>query len=102
MKPEMKKEVLDYIAKEISNMTSDVKPEEVSKQVEYLVKNANEDLEKNGSWAGAIAGWSLNGVDTFNGSVDVIQSITPADIQDYMKKLIGQGNYRVVTLDPEQ
>ncbi len=102
MKPEMKKEVLEYIASEMRNMTTNVKPEEVSKQVEYLVKNVNANREKNGSWLGAMTSYQLNPVDTFNGAAEVIQSITPDDIQNFMKQLLEQNNYRIVTLDPAE
>lgn len=102
MKPEMKKEVLDYIAQEIQNMTTDVKSDEVAKQVEFIVKNLNANRDKNGTWLNAIASYLLRPVDTFNGAVEAAQSITPADIQNFMKQLIKQENYRVVTLDPAE
>ncbi|MCM1297911.1 MAG: insulinase family protein, partial [Muribaculaceae bacterium] len=102
MKPEMKQQVLEYIKQEMNNMTSDIKPEEVSKQVEFMVKNLNANRENNGTWLSSISSYVLKPVDTLNGAVEVLQAITPADIQNYMKELLKQNNYRVVTLDPEK
>ncbi len=101
MKPEMKQEVLDFIAAEIERMQGNVTQEELNKVVEYMVKSANEGKEKNSSWLGAISGWTENGVDTFNDNVATLQSITVKDVEQFLADLMAQGNYIVVTLDPE-
>lgn len=100
MKPELRKEVLDIIAKEFKNMESDVTAEELAKVVEFSVKNVNEGLTQNSSWLNAMAGEALNGVDTFHGAEEMYKAMTIADIQDFMKQLNAQGNYRVILLEP--
>ncbi len=102
MKPEMKAEVLDFIAKEFKAMESNVTAEELAKVVEFMVKNAKEEVELNRPWLNAISATLINNVDTFNGSVDVLNSITVQDVQDYMKALNASGNYRVVVMDPAE
>lgn len=102
MKPEMKREVLDFIAKEFKAMESNVTPEEVAKVAEFSLKTHAENLEQNGPWLNAMGGEAINGVDTFNGYDAIVKSITPADVQAFMKALNKQGKYRVVTLDPAQ
>ena len=67
-----------------------------------MIKSAIEAKEKNGSWLSGLVGVQLNGVDTFNGSVETIKSITVADVEKFMKDFNKQGNYRVVILDPAQ
>lgn len=101
MKPEMKQEVLDFIEAEFGRMQSNVTAEELNKVIEFMVKSAVEGKEKNDSWISAISGTTINGVDTFNGNVETLQSITVDDIQNFVKNLLEQGNYRVVVLDPE-
>ena len=101
MKPEMKQEVLDFIAKEFERMQTTVKEEEVQKQIEYLVKTNTANKERNGSWMGAMTGYSLNGVDTFSDNIETAKSITVADVENFMKRLAKEGNYRVVILNPE-
>ena len=51
--------------------------------------------------AQGMAGEALNGVDTFHGAEEMYKAMKPADIQDFMKSLNNQGNYRVIYLDPE-
>ena len=99
MKPEMKQEVLDIIAKEFKNMESNVTAEELAKVVEFEVKDATENKEKNDAWMNAMAAAAINGVDTFNGNVELFKSLTPKDVMDFMKK-INAGTYRVIILDP--
>ena len=43
---------------------------------------------------------TLNGVDTFNGAPEIINSITVADVQNFVKGLLDQNNYRVIVVDP--
>ncbi len=100
MKPEMQQQVLDYIAQEFKNMESNVTPEEIAKVVEFSVKSIEEARELNSGWLNGMAGEAQNGVDTFNGAADTYKAITPADVQDFMKSVNAQGNYRVVLLEP--
>lgn len=102
MRPEMQDQVLEVIAKEFANMESNVKTEELNKVVEYMVKDATENLEKNNSWINGMSGAAINGVDTFNGKVDLLKTLTVADVQNYVKELNAQGNYRVILLNPEE
>lgn len=101
MKPEMKQEVLDFIAAEIDRMKGNVTQEEINTVIEFMVKSANEAKEKNGSWLNAISGWTVNGIDTFNGNVETLKSITIDDVQKFLTDLMAQGNYAIVVQDPE-
>lgn len=101
MKPELKDKVLGMIEGEFNDMTQNITLEEFNKVIEFMVKSQTEALEKNGSWVSAIASTQLNGVDTFTKAVEDLQSITPEDVKDFMARLLKQGNYRVVILDPE-
>lgn len=102
MKPEMKQEVLDFIAKEFKNMESNVTEEELAKVVEFSLKSVQESKEQNNAWLNGMAGEALNGVDTFNGAEEVYKNMKPADVQKFMKELNKQGNYRVIYLEPEE
>ncbi|MCM1448827.1 MAG: insulinase family protein [Clostridiales bacterium] len=99
MKPEMKQQVLDFIANEFKLMESNVTTEEVAKAVEFMVKEVKENQELNSPWLSAIANSMINNVDTFNGSIEVLNSITVEDIQNFMKSLNASGNYRVVIME---
>lgn len=100
MKPELKDETLAVIKGIITDMNSNVSQEELDKVKEFMVKNFTEGKEKNGPWLNAIAGWSQDGKDTFNDNLKVLETITVDDVKAFMTNLNGQGNYRVVVLDP--
>lgn len=101
MKPELKDKVLGMIEGEFNDMTQNISSEELNKVKEFMIKSQTEAFEKNGSWTSAITQTQLNGIDAFNGSVEMLESITEEDVKDLMKRLLEQGNYRVVILDPE-
>ena len=65
------------------------------------MKTYTENREKNSPWLRGIIDEVTSGVDTFNGNIESMNSITPQDVMDFMKKLNSQENYRVVVLDPE-
>ncbi|MDE6628020.1 MAG: insulinase family protein, partial [Muribaculaceae bacterium] len=101
MKPEMRQEVLDFIAKEFKKMETDVTEAELAKVVEFSIKNAIEAQELNSAWLNGMAGEALNGVDTFHGAEEMYKAMKTSDICDFMKQLNAQGNYRVIYLEPE-
>jgi zinc protease len=84
MKPELKEKVLGMIKNEFVDMESNINEEEFNKVKEFMIKSAIEAKEKNGSWLSGLVGVQLNGVDTFNGSVETIKSITVADVEKYL------------------
>lgn len=102
MKPELKEEVFKAIRGQFEDMTQNVSDEEFAKVIEYMVKSYTEAKEKNGPWLNAIAGWCSDGIDTFNGNIKSIQSITTADICNFMKTMLEQKNYRTIVLDPAE
>ena len=102
MKPEMKDEVLAEIKTLIEGMATNVTAEELNPIKEFLVKNLEEGKDKNGTWLGHMTGTQLNGVDIFNGGVDVVNSITVNDVMNFCKEFLAQGNCRTFLLDPEE
>ncbi len=102
MKPEKKDKVLEIVAGQFDDMTSNINAEELAKVKEYMVKEATRALTENDAWMRAMCGYAMLPVDTFNGSVDLLNSITAADVQDFMKELMRQNNYRVFIMDPAE
>ena len=100
MKPEMKDTVLSFIKGQFKDMETGVTSDELKPIKEYMAKVYTEGREKNPSWASAILGNLINNVDTFNGNVEVLDSITVDDVKAFMKELNSQNNYRVIILDP--
>ncbi|MDE5744581.1 MAG: insulinase family protein, partial [Paramuribaculum sp.] len=102
MKPELKEDVFKAIRSQFEDMTQNVSDEEFAKVIEYMVKSYTEAKEKNGPWLNAITGWCSDGIDTFNGNIESINSIKPADIKAFMSDMLKQKNYRTIVLDPAE
>lgn len=102
MNPEQKDAVLAAIAKEFEDMAENISEEELGKVREFMVKSYIERAEQNDAWAGYISNWTLTGSNNFSKAVEEINAITPADVQNFVKSMNGQDNYRVVILDPEK
>ncbi len=101
MKPEMKDEALAEIKNIIWSMPTTVTAEEVAPAVEFMQKDIKEKLEKNEEWAESMTATSINGVQTFLNTADVLPGITAEKVQKFMQDIINQGNYRVIVVDPE-
>lgn len=101
MKPEAKNEVLAEISNMVNSMSTNISEDELKPVIEFMVKQAAENLEKNNAWTGAICGATLNGVDTFNGASEVYNAITVNDVQAFMEQVLTQNNYRVMVLEPD-
>lgn len=99
-KPEVKDEVLAVVREKFQSMADGVTDDELNPIKEFMLKEAQENLEKNDAWAGAITGSLINGVDTFNGIDKVISGVTTEKVAAFMKQLIDQNNCRIVILDP--
>lgn len=101
MKPEVRDEVLTVIRQMFEEMQSNVREDEIKPVVEFMLKEYKEGLERNRTWLGAMTATSVNGVNTFFDTEKTLASITPEKVQNFMKALIAQGNYRTVVLNPE-
>lgn len=102
MKPEMKEETLAEIEKIITAVGNEISKEEFDKIVEYMTKSLTENKEKNNPWLSGIVTWVRSGEDTFNNDLEVLRALSVKDVENFVKDLLKQGNYRVVILDPEQ
>ena len=83
-------------------LATDIKPEELARVQEYMVKNFTEGKEKNGNWLGALNTWHRTGIDTFNDNIATINSITVDDVKAFARQMLDKGSYIVVTLDPAE
>lgn len=101
MKPEFRDQTLPVIREIVNNATSDITAEELRPAIEFIVKTARENLEKNESWVSAMSATHINGVQTFLNAEETANSITIEDVQNFMRQLLEQNNYREIVLDPE-
>lgn len=102
MKPEMRDTTLAEIHSIINDMADNIKPEELSKIQEYLVKTYTENQRYNSYWLSAISDYSRYGSDLSLGAIDTVNALTTDDVKAFMKNLLDQGNYIVYVQDPAE
>ena len=102
MKPEMKDKVLAIIAEQFEELAADIKPEELSRVQEYMIKSYTEGKERNGNWLSALTTWERTGIDTFNDNVATAGSITVDEIKAFVRQVLDKGSYIVVVLEPAE
>lgn len=102
MKPEKKDIVLNTIRQEFEKMTQSVDATELNKVKEFMLKSYSEALKKNEAWSTAMAGYELAPVNTLTEAIATLNSITEKEVAQFMKMVMGQNNYRVVVMNPEQ
>ncbi|MDR0757854.1 MAG: insulinase family protein [Tannerella sp.] len=66
-----------------------------------MLKRHDESLQENSYWLGTLDGYYFYGFDGFTSYKDVLNSIMPAQVQEFAKELVEQGNYVEVVMTPE-
>lgn len=102
LKPEKADEALVEINKIIDSMAEEIKPEELAKAKETLVKDYKESFERNYTWMRAMSVENVEGADIIHGAVEATEAVTAKDVMDFAKSLLSQGNHMTVILDPEE
>ena len=91
----------EIVRTELTNITeSGPREEDFKKSQDNILKRHAENLQENVYWLTTLDNYYFRG---FNGEtqyVETLQGITPAKIQAFAKKLIGQGNRIEVVMEP--
>ncbi|MDE6135165.1 MAG: insulinase family protein, partial [Muribaculaceae bacterium] len=102
IKPEEQTRVLEEIHTIFEECTKNVTPEEIKPAIEYLTKTQAENLEENAAWASAISATLINGVHTFLEADQILPTVTVDDVQNLIRSVLDQNNYRVILLNPAE
>lgn len=81
---------------------SEIGPREADfkKTRDNILKRHAENLQENGYWLNTLDNYYYKGFDATTKYVDTVNSITPAKIQVFTKKLLEQGNSIEVVMEP--
>ena len=74
---------------------------DLQKEKESMLKDYQENLEKNGYWSEALYEYYLLGVNLIRDYKDAVEGITAASVQQMLKQLIASGNVYEVVMYPE-
>ena len=101
VKPEKKDRALEIIRSEFEKLAKETPVEELDKVKEFMVKQYAENEHTNSYWCSMIAGNELKPSEVFVNAEEVILSVTPKDLSEYVGKVMKQKNYRVLVMMPE-
>ena len=102
LKPEKADEAIVEVNKILDSVTEEIKPEELAKAKETLVKDYRESFERNSTWLTAMSVEHTDGADIVHGAVEATEAVTAEDVIGFAKSLISQGNHMTVLLEPEK
>ena len=102
IKPEEREAVLAEIHTIFENATKDVTPDEIKPAIEYMAKTLAEDKEKNDEWASNMTASMINDIPTWLETEAILPTITVEDVQNFLRAVLDQNNYRVILLNPEE
>lgn len=93
----------EIVSKELNLLAQNgPKDEDFNYVLEYMKKNYNENIKKNGYWMGQINSKYFYDEDTHTNYMEILQSVTPKDIQAFAKSLLSQGNETIVIMMPKK
>ena len=97
-----KREKMNTIVRNELKRISDIgpTPEDFKKTQDNILKRHAESLQENGYWLNTLDNYYYKGFDGSTKYVETVNSITPAKIQAFAKKLLSQGNSIEVVMEP--
>lgn len=90
--PSKKDKVCELTVKALEDMTTNVKEEELNKVKEYLLKTIDQNEQENRYWLTLMDAYLDYNIDRAEGYRDIVNGLTPASIQEFVKLIIAPGN----------
>jgi zinc protease len=99
--PEMKEKLSSIVQNELTEIANNG-PREIdyTKTLDNMLKRYDEAIQENSYWLNAIDMFHFRGFDRHTDYQTRLESITPAHIQEFAKKLLDQGNHVEVIMEP--
>jgi zinc protease len=99
--PDLKDKLMGIVKDELMNIVNNG-PREIdfTKTRENMLKRHDENIQENSYWLSVIDAYHFRGYDWYTDYKTRLESITPEKIRTFAKKLIDQGNYVEVVMEP--
>ncbi len=95
-------ELCEIILLELADMAANGPSEEqMSKSREFMLKDFDNSLEKNGTWSNYIHSYYTYGYNEPTEGRAIIESITAGDVKEMMQSILDQGNMIKLMMRPE-
>jgi zinc protease len=99
--PAMADELMAIIPAEIEKIAKDGPlAEDMAKIKEFMVKQRQDNLKRNGVWLNYVDSYYVNKIDRTTGYEAALDAVTPAKIKALAAKILADGNVTRVVMDP--
>ena len=102
MKPEKKQEAINIMNAEVPALAQTCDAEMLQKVKETMLKHADDAAKTNQYWNNVLQRYQKYGIDIHTDYKQVVSTATPADIQNFMKEFLKDGNKATVIMLPEE
>ncbi len=102
MKPEKAQIAMDIMNDEVMNTVNSIDADKLQKIKELMLKQYDDNQNKNGYWAKVVAMWRTHGIDIHTDGKAVIEKQTPETLKAFMKEFLKAGNQVTVAMLPEE
>ena len=99
--PEKQEKLMNIIHEEVMTIVENGPlATDLQKEKESLLKDFEEDLEKNGYWEEILTNYYKNGINYITDYKAAVEAITAETVQETLKKLVEAGNVFEVVMLP--
>ena len=102
MKPEKKDIAIRIMNDEVKALETTCDADKFQKCKEFMTKQYGDQVKTNGYWLGVLSTYSRYNYDGHTEYMNVLNSLTPQDICNFMKEFNKAGNHISVTMLPEE
>ena len=99
--PEKQEKLMNIIHEEVMTIVENGPlAKDLQKEKESMLKDFEEDLEKNGYWSNVLRIYYVNGINYITDYKAAVEAITAETVQETLKKLVSAGNVFEVVMLP--
>ena len=101
--PDKKERLLEIIHEEINEIIKDgVRADDLQKVKESMLKDFEENLEKNNYLSSVLAAYYIDGMNYIADYRNAVNALTTESVQNMLKKLVASGNVLEVSMEKEK
>ena len=99
--PEKQEKLMNIIHEEVMTIVENGPlAKDLQKEKESMLKDFEEDLEKNGYWIDVLSTYYKNNINYITDYKEEVEAITAETVQETLKKLVAAGNVFEVVMLP--
>ncbi len=99
--PEKLEKAIDLIAEGVAQVAANADADMVAKVKANMLKNADVNAKNNGYWLGVYEDYCVEGIDSYTDYKKIVESVTPAQVSAFMKKIAESGNLAKIVMRAE-